>query len=1130
MKVSIDLDNRESKDQALKNINTSWSVTFPPKDFPLWMRWRWLRNLIHVDKRVYVSVKDVYIPSALGCFEEDLFYIQYGTELYKQSVFPVEISLEREITPFQLFIDTSCIFDCAERQGKERKTYPVRAAVCMQDEDGNIIKEEDVEVEVEFLNLQVNPSITMELNEENITDGKLQYNSGIDEAEIGTVNIKNICNWDYSPAITLSSRLHLYINKMLSDDALLLYDKQGNRIPTEIKLKDIRGFNASYVLKLDFTKMTNPPHAVTVAVTNSAKYCLEYEPDIYYPLVDNGDGIFDEERKFTLMPDPRSTELQVSHTFYGKAAKADRSGETSLSESENDIDVPDKDGETSVLARKEFIAGGVAGTRLSLCLLNTATDPRTHKGAGVMVKHLVVSSEIQQGVDIRDKNGRQLRSGDIVRVSGEDYETMASPGGFVINNGKNAKTELHIDFMPAEIDELKNCPSFEFKMLTTVSFDYWENKTGMSYAGFDANKQTFRHTYEWTLFREPNKEWLCVDYGTSAIVCIYDNKIIDLHGQKGRLFRKDPVYSRLPGDTLERGTKYLPSHILFHNIGGPGTDGSSLCSEQASNGNYSELAICLSPTTEMIRTDSLHVLPCLKLLIGHEHLPQVKGFHDLNINYKRKTEGGTASLTGADEALERDEKSAILKVDNVFLEAYSTLFNYFIAPSIKNIRKVNKLILTYPNTYTPLHLNILRTIAGKVFPSIRPGYLRFVAESDAVAAYYMNKWDEYHPGSADMKKDETVLVYDMGAGTLDISVFKKRYDKAEKRYIVEILGKIGSAKGGNYQDSLIARILEKCGVIPPEWASLKRPSTLGAINARPELKYSEMIKIKEQLGKPSDSVILINCIGQTKSFKVSDIVDAQEFKDYIRQVTVDIIGNILNYIDREGGMKIDTVIASGRACKLPAIEESLKNLPSSAGRFRGANVIFPDNPVNGRIAAANERQKSAVCEGAVAYCNLFDGQDSIVRIISKRLYANYGVTYKTFSGKRHYVQLLDHSDKRLNGSLGTVTFDSRDISDFGEGITLIQSYMSERDTLAVLRKYDTSDKASNVDGYEYISEMMYVDRAHISARNVGVRLEIDKENNISMLLNGAPTIKNTPKGIDLKSEVTKMSLWPVAIE
>ena len=81
---------------------------------------------------------------------------------------------------------------------------------------------------------------------------------------------------------------------------------------------------------------------------------------------------------------------------------------------------------------------------------------------------------------------------------------------------------------------------------------------------------------------------------------------------------------------------------------------------------------------------------------------------------------------------------------------------------------------------------------------------------------------------------------------------------------------------------------------------------------------------------------------------------------------------------------------------------------------------------------------------------------------------------------------------------------------------------------------ELNDKNTNVRasiGYDYISEMMYIDKEDYDNANIiDVRLELDKYNNVSMHINGNPTTKHIPKGLNLDSEVTKMSLWPVAIE
>ena len=40
---------------------------------------------------------------------------------------------------------------------------------------------------------------------------------------------------------------------------------------------------------------------------------------------------------------------------------------------------------------------------------------------------------------------------------------------------------------------------------------------------------------------------------------------------------------------------------------------------------------------------------------------------------------------------------------------------------------------------------------------------------------------------------------------------------------------------------------------------------------------------------------------------------------------------------------------------------------------------------------------------------------------------------------------------------------------------------------------------------------------------------IDYKNNISLYIDGMASLGSTPKGIDLESEITKKSIWPVTI-
>lgn len=46
---------------------------------------------------------------------------------------------------------------------------------------------------------------------------------------------------------------------------------------------------------------------------------------------------------------------------------------------------------------------------------------------------------------------------------------------------------------------------------------------------------------------------------------------------------------------------------------------------------------------------------------------------------------------------------------------------------------------------------------------------------------------------------------------------------------------------------------------------------------------------------------------------------------------------------------------------------------------------------------------------------------------------------------------------------------------------------------------------------------------------LNVKLRLDYKNNISLYVNSRKSIGSSPKGVDLSSEITKRSIWPVTI-
>ncbi|MCD8203278.1 MAG: hypothetical protein LUD48_06530, partial [Prevotella sp.] len=640
-KITIDLENRG--DSSLQNIFTTWGISFPPKEYP-WYK-NFMRLFEHVDKVVYVGVKDIQPDRELLCAEDKykLFLIQYG-EIHHQLEDPLRIDLTQEKTSFQLFIDSSQIYDCLERQCGRQEPYHIRAKVYIQNENYETISEEDIDVKVEFKDLKIEPCVKIYLDSRNIPGGNIQYSSDLNKLKIGTVSISYKKDWLYAPEINLKTQLRLTIGGVPRDNILSVYENvDGNEIKKSgnlITIDNNRNFDKSYILKLDFSQLINPVSNTKVCIKNISSYSLAYNPNVQIPLFVNANDTFDAQKVFTLCPDPQGTELQVKHSFAKGAEQQDLNG-----------------GATN-LDRFEFVAGDARGigARLEISFLNLATDTSNPR-AGVVIRHLVVRPELN--VNVVDRRGRNLAADRIISVSGDTYQRMSGPSGYTIPNGRESKSILRIDFSPFLIDDITNCPSYEFNLVTTVSFDYWENRNGESDALFEQNKKRYTHTYVWKLYQLPNIKWLCVDYGTSAIVCKYGDDIIDLKTQKGKLIKQDEDYKKLSKDSFEEGTTYLSSDIIFHSQAISDSHVSSLSSEQTSLVPYSKLAVCLSPTSKMVIDDILHQLPCLKLLIGHKYLPQPENSHALNIQYYRKDSKGNVTMTTA--SYDDEEENSILK-------------------------------------------------------------------------------------------------------------------------------------------------------------------------------------------------------------------------------------------------------------------------------------------------------------------------------------------------------------------------------------------------------------------------------------------------------------------------------------
>ena len=1063
MEIKIDLNNPSATETV--NVELQWNVDvlepkpgFLPKLF---------RRHNQVERELQLSITDLVVPDEIVCDKSKLFSILYHSQIIPQAAFPVDILLTEMSMPFQLLFHQKEITDCKRPQGANPRRYTISFSVALLD-GTDIISTMTEDIHITFVPLNVKPKFRIHLPEENI-----QYTSALKKQEVGLLAIWLEEPFLFTPDQLAAIDLKLYKGTQECSQYISFTDDTASK--TLIVKRDKKNV-ISLPVFVDFTYINNPigekeDYTIEATIVTSPAYSPEIKETSLI------------QQHFKLLKDQQGTELKIF---------VKRSSDKKPVLCDGAI--------SSIPVSMSFVPRSRLSKQISVIISNIATD-NSNPQAGLYIKNLTLTENIQNEVAVIGEGNKYITH--FINMDGPDISDMNSTDGLFIPNKENAQTLVNISFNPSAIADLQNSKNYDFQIQSVLTFDYWEDKDGMGVA--NAQKKTGRVPIIWNLDLKPNPEWLCVDYGSSAIVCKYDQQIINLKKRKDTIFRTaDDGRFRL--DTTESDTPFLSSDIVLHTV--RANSHSTLCSQQAIDAEmpYLNLSVCLSPTSSLIHNDVKTQLPCLKILVGNELLPKKPDFW--TFKYTRLDDKNNIETIEAKEALARNEDTCILRISAIFKEAYAALFRYFILPESKE-KSINKLVLTYPNTYTPVHLKVLEKIARQTFPKVREGYLRFVSESDAVAAYYLKNWDSFNKGK-NINDTETVLVYDMGAGTLDLTLFKK-YKNTDGKIAVDILGKIGTGKAGNYLDFLISEIIKDkvAGVVSGDKiVSTQAVPDVQTLHKRLELKEAVKNIIKPKLKTGTT----IECLGH--SIDSAIILSDKRFTDYLQQVTSGIIKQLLAYINNKS-LTIDTVLMSGRSCRLGAIQESLK-IFFNKKTGHGTRVL--------KFHCTGDEEKTAVVEGAMAQAGIFSSPESAVIIRSKRLYASYGLVFQKLGGTYHYAELINCADLPYTEHGVLKDFEGQAITVSGTANTttlkLVQTYLSAKDTEA----------AYNAGDMEFISEMEEYDMAGLDGVNtLNVRLMIDYKNNISLYVNGLCSIGNTPQGVDLSSEITKRSIWPVTL-
>ncbi|MDC8003095.1 hypothetical protein POV27_03480 [Aureisphaera galaxeae] len=668
-------------------------------------------------------------------------------------------------------------------------------------------------------------------------------------------------------------------------------------------------------------------------------------------------------------------------------------------------------------------------------------------------------------------------------------------------------------------DEIIDIPKDVCKVNCSISFDY-EELLNEEIIG----SGHFENIIVFNIEKNPGSYWLSVDYGTSACVAAFsdgdllnkDEILIDLQSP---LEERTPSEKYIESNIEEFDTKYLSSTITLKE------------GKDIENNEFGESLIHLSPTKE----DTNYPIPYLKSLIGMESLPNFNGLFN-NFQYK---EGN----------LQVSFKDKPPKVEKVLKNSYYSLLNHFVEKGVHNMittndRKksdLNKIILTIPNTFTPKHIAYIKEIlSDSIFQHYKKDYITFLSESDAVACNYVYNWNVYNK-EQDPNESEYVLVYDMGAGTLDLTYFKIQNEKSKKKK-VKILGKLGKATAGNYLDYLIAQSVYDIHKEDFQDNPMNTGSERGSSLSNKKL-FKNIVKniIKPHLDEHGDYEIRAE--GDHDTLLDYDLVGSYEeirnsrlLHDFIRDNTDTLIENFFQLFTpekggfhRKGEVLLDTVIFTGRGMQFQSLKEELKGVLKDWSCTESINFIDD-------LDASS--LKNIVVKGALQYALLYKNENSTIQLENKNLLARYGVLYNDpETGLWKYKNLLDPSTRPLKSTPiikdGITIFEyDTDMYDADPSNNKRSNYIDMSNTVKAwfVQSY-AKDTATDMNegNTEYISKIEAIrrDAIDVDINKVMVRICIDSNNQMHLSVGEDILDPTEPLRVDLEnSESFRKSMWP----
>lgn len=1152
--LNVDLQNVQNQEKAVQIVR-SCNLKLSKKTFLLGV----LRAPKPVKYRLEVSYNlDERLVVAKG---ESVLLLRYR-EL-QGSTITLEVGKDANVFDYQLLFDSTKIMDCIKKEDSTTDEFNISYTIkAVRDDNNEVVNKSIIEgsaiIKLHSLNFKA-PKIEFKPN----TIGeKLEYNVLTTvPIEIGLLRIRNASDLLRSPSCSI--RMNVMAKRIVGT-------RQHN-------VEDLIGFGKNI-------KQTNPRSVTTqnALTPNSAdssnfKYYLHsldevelHHIDVNKEQIDSTHNnnevvipifwdmnkvinpITDEERYCIFIEavaknDLDNSEIKLSYSnLYATLLRNNKDMNIEVTFGQDNAKYVKNNQELDRI-QPDIIPEMT--TTYKFCLRNTAEAIVNGKeGARIFIKDFAIPLNIDHIV--RQKRGVKDA---VITFIDDKNNPIELDKEFEL--GIRGRKNISFVYDHSCIDSLTSGGKtvFEVEHKLTMSFKYYIDKDNKydNLSEIEDSEFTPFKTILPILFRKAAKpEWMCIDLGTSAIVASY-GKFFDARGNIAESLLKLGLQKQKLMNTIHNSDK---NKVRDNSETDPRFINSTMAVNiphlfknanvlAPLNDDYKKLSLWLSPTTGMVDFYA-RMLPSLKSIVGHKIFPK--------------------ELLPYGVLIADDDP---ITIEAIFKSTYEQLFKFFIPK--EPAEETDNVVMTVPNTYSPVNIAMIRDIVKRAMPQLRN--VRFISESDAVVFYYLSRRDLILRRTLiDNKRDidKSILVYDMGAGTLDIT-YVTRTIKDDENIDIDFKGKLGVSRAGNYLDYLIAEIIAELMKRAETSADLDKIIALNGDNlTQSHRKSAGLLKafvrneVKPLLNSDDNTSIVANKESQTvkeliedpafkeistlENITVGTIKNHPKMKTYLKEISNDIFTHFNTLFSRDGEViKPTLLIFSGRSTSLLMIREAVKDALTVFGCKDNCKFLdLTHGQISENIKEITESSeigslKTVIVDGAMAFCKLYGEGKGSMKIHNKNVYAQYGAMFRMNSGDWEWVPMIDSATRAINEESAIDSNDGTTIYEYDtrkyrasqiESIGTMALRSLEMNFNNVVSMYILQSYSSNtlLDWENGHRDLITIIGAADNFGNIGKKpyyMTIDAQNRISFFIGDAQR-QMYPRE-DTISESFKKSMWPV---